>query len=143
MLLSDLVGYTPDQEDALKKIDPTDLCDLRLPYWEEFRQFLWNKDIGTFQKEENVERGNNPVDDCHIHPDPLPNTRSVMIPPETLPNVWGDRRRLKILVRSEYHEAEKAALLANQDNKSIFMVAGQSGIGMRPLPSLHRPGPNI
>jgi hypothetical protein len=133
MLLSDLVDHTPAQRKAISQVNPTDLCDPRLPHWEEFRKSLWNNGIGTFQNEEDVERDNNPVDNCHILPDPLPDTRSVMTPPETLPGAWSDQHSLKILVRSEYHEAEQAALLANEDNRTVFMVAGQSGIGMHPF----------
>jgi hypothetical protein len=80
------------------------------------------------EKLEPVERDDKPVDDDHIFPDRLPPTRSVLIPPETLPKVWGLSSQ-RILVRSEYHEAERAALLANETDKRVFAVTGQPGIG--------------
>jgi hypothetical protein len=58
----------------------------------------------------------------------LPNTQPVVRLPETLPDVWG-LDSSHVLVRSEYEEAEEAALMANASNVDAFLVTGQPGIG--------------
>ena len=93
--------------------------------------------LESLQQEELVQRDDDPVDDYHILPDSLPPTRSVVTPPETLRK----SRKLysrRILVQPEYHETEQAALLANQNNRHVFAVTGQPGIGTRPFLSIPR-----
>ena len=55
-------------------------------------------------------------------------TRPIVEIPETFPNIRG-LDSSKILVRSEYEETEKGALLALADNFHGFIVTGQPGIG--------------
>ncbi len=54
---------------------------------------------------------------------------TIMDLPGSLPDVW-DLQSEKILVRSEYEEAEQAALKANEGNYNAFLVGGQAGIGL-------------
>ena len=68
-----------------------------------------------------------------------PPTQPVVKFPETLPDAWSFDS-LHALVRSEYMEAEAAALAANARGNDAFLVAGQSGIGS-PL-SFSTPSPN-
>ena len=136
MLLSDLVAHAPAQTEAIGQLNPTDLC-APLPQWEEFRESLWGIGLESLQQEELVKRDDDPVDDYHILPDSLPPTRSVLTPPETLRKFWKLYSR-RILVRPEYHETEQAALLANQNNRHVFAVTGQPGIGARPFLSIPR-----
>jgi hypothetical protein len=63
----------------------------------------------------------------------------VKLPP-TLPDVWR-LHSSHLLVRSEYDEAEQAALVANQRNADAFLITGQYGIGSLPL--IHHPHPPI
>lgn len=51
--------------------------------------------------------------------------------PDTLPEAW-DLPNGRILVRSEYHEAERAALSANDVGTSVFMVTGNPEIDLFP-----------
>jgi hypothetical protein len=133
MSLSDLVDYTPAQRQAISQLNPTDLCASGLPEWDRFRETLWGTGLESLQQEELVERDDDPVEDIHILPDSLPTTCSVVTPPEIPPNVWNPFGR-RILVRSEYYEAERAAVLANNEGRDVFVVTGQPGIG--PPPSL-------
>jgi len=57
-----------------------------------------------------------------------PSARPVVKLPETLPYMWNFDSS-HILVRSEYEEAEKAALAAIKDHADALLVIGQSGIG--------------
>jgi len=56
---------------------------------------------------------------------------TIMDLPGSLPDVW-DLQSEKILVRSEYEQAEQAALKANTSKGSYdaFLVGGQAGIGL-------------
>jgi hypothetical protein len=136
MFLSDLVVHVPAQTEAISQLNPTNLCAPGLPYWEELWESLWGIVLESLQQEELVKRDDDPVDDCHILPDSLPPTRSVVTLPEMLLKVWRLRGR-RILVRPEYYETEQAALLANENNRHVFAVTGQPGIGTRPF--LHVP----
>ena len=48
--------------------------------------------------------------------------------PRTMPTDW-DLGTKRVLVRSEYEEAERAALLANAWTRDVFFVTGHPGIG--------------
>jgi hypothetical protein len=92
-----------------------------------FRDSFWGKGLGISQEEENVERGNEPVDLCNIA-DPLPPTRRVIKPSEDVSDTWGSWGQ-RFLVRSEYYETEQAAALASKI-MDVFVVTGQPGIGL-------------
>jgi hypothetical protein len=96
---------------------------------------LWKTDVGLWQREEDVQRGDEPIEDTRILPDVLPSKHLVMTPPDALPDVW-DLHSQRIFVRSEYRETEKAALLANEDDIDVFVITGQPGIGTPPFLSV-------
>jgi hypothetical protein len=98
------------------------------PLWVEFRDSVWNRGLAGLQTREPFERGDDPVEDSKILPDVVPTTRLVANIPEILTNSLGLRKR-RILVRSEYEEAEQAALLAFEEHIDAFAVTGQPGIG--------------
>ena len=128
----DLTGYVHTQEEAIRKLSvhpEKPLCALepRLSFWETFRDSFWGKGLGISQEEENVERGNEPVDLCNIA-DPLPPTRRVIKPSEDVSDTWGSWGQ-RFLVRSEYYETEQAATLASKI-MDVFVVTGQPGIGL-------------
>lgn len=128
MPLSDLAVHIPTQEAAISRFAPalrngTDPC---VP-WKRFKDSLWGNSSHSFLWEEPVKRGTRPVKFVPTVPSP----RDVAVLPSSLPSEW-DIHSSKILVRSEYNEAEKAALLANKPDIDLFMVGGQSGIGLFP-----------
>jgi len=101
--------------------------------WEAFHNSYWGKGLDFLQEKMLVERGENPVEDPTL-PDLFPPTCSVLSPHPILAAAWALSSR-KVLVRSEYYEAEEAALSANEEGKDVFIVTGQPGIG----PSLSLP----
>jgi len=116
----------------LSKRDQISSSMIGLPLWDSFRTSVWGKDRASFQAEELMKR--NHVKDIHpppTPPDSPPFTLSVVTPPKDIPKPWNLSSR-QILVRSDYIEAERAALLASKD-QDIFVVAGQPGIGLFPL----------
>ena len=85
----------------------------------------------TVQEEKQVEKDDDPVEDIHILPDLI---HFVVTPPDTvLLRVWNICAR-KILVCSEYYEAERVVLSADGRGVDAFVVSGQPGID--PSPSL-------
>ena len=83
-----------------------------------------------------TEVSNDRVRDHHT-PDGLPGPCTVATLPESLPDIWGIDSG-KVLVRTDYHEALNAAVLANKALVTVFVVGGQPGTGELPSPfSLH------
>ena len=135
--LCDLRKHSSDQEARIRQLNygfdsETTICAL----WTEFRAELWGRKPVSFQKEEPVE-----IDD----PDPIPNvklpdTHCLATLPKALPSMWGIRSQ-RILVRSEYSEAEREAISAStRQYCKMFIVAGQLGVGtLTPPPFFHRP----
>jgi hypothetical protein len=97
-----------------------------LSSWEAFRASLWGNGLASLEAQKEVGGDDEPLSDA------APAAGLVVKIPETLPHVWhlGSPR---ILVRSEYKEAERAALSANADGIEAFLVTGQPGIGSPPL----------
>ena len=131
MSLEDLRKYIPVQEAAISKLSVLDPEGDDCAEWIPFRDHLWGKPLNTFLvEEEAVERDLKPI---KAVPANLPITRSVAIISPTAPPPWYTSFR-KILVRSEYKEAEEAAVLANRPVTDAFVVCGQPGIGVFPSP---------
>ena len=133
MFLKDLAIHAPAQEKAISQLlNEPPLCSLGpdLSAWSRFRESVWKKSspsgVEPFERKQRIFRGRNAVRDIQ-----LPPTRSVVVSPETLPNVWGLPKR-EILARSEYYEAEATALSHNRKGYSAFVVSGQPGIGPSP-----------
>lgn len=87
------------------------------PSWGTFRNSIWGNAsaLASLGPDIDVEADGEPP-------------RPVVKLPETLPDVFGFESS-HILVRSEYEEAEQAALQALISNAHAFLVFGQSGIG--------------
>jgi len=83
--------------------------------WEEFRKYLWGKGLESLEKQETT---------THSDDDPY----FVMEVPRSLPPIFL-LDSASILVRSEYKEAEQAALSSLESGQSLFLVSGTPGIG--------------
>jgi len=64
----------------------------------------------------------------------LPDDHIVATLPEILPKLGWAIKSKRILVRSEYNEAEQAAVSCSKTDLDAFMVSGQPGIGPPPFP---------
>ena len=134
MLLSDLSKYASDQNKRIAKLPSTAISPAS-SIWEELRSSHWGKPLTSFEKEELLE------DD----PDPAPSLTppanpSILTVAQEQLNEW--RINVpggKLLVRSEYHETERAVLFGSgRDKLNVFLVTGQPGIGsFTPLPTVH------
>ena len=101
--------------------------------WRGFKEPLWGGGLEFLQQPEAVVRDVvDPVEDIHFLPYPPSVSRSIVWLPETLPNVWGLHGQQPILARSEYNEAEDAAVLSSKSNAKMFLVRGRPGIGSFP-----------
>ena len=139
MELKELVEYASDQERTINQLigysgyfaNFEDHGDV--PSWPKFRNFLWGN-VGALaplkaREELEVQRVEVEEDDGMA-----PATQPIV----EIPTVLAKLLYLEsshILVRSEYEEAEQAALVANETGVAAFLVGGQSGIGP-PLSSL-------
>jgi hypothetical protein len=138
MSLSDLVEHTDAQNEAITGVTSglrsgTPWCTA----WDAFRNSFWGADLNTFQRNQQVERDTtDPVSGIELPDDHPIVTLPVGI---TLPWGWGLDIERDFLVRSEYDEAERAAVLSSGEARKVFVVGGQPGIGppwlLLPLPA--------
>ena len=122
MSLRDLVKYISVQEEAIIKLSVLDPEGEDCAQWIPFRDYFLGKD--SFLVDEPVERDDKPLKAVPIDP---PLTRTVTTIHPSISYYMASR---KILVRSEYKEAERAAVLANEPDVEVFVVSGQPGIGL-------------
>ena len=111
MTLEDLVKHVPAQTTKIKQlIDRHDRFSNIGSAWAAFRGSLWGERLGSLEE-------NQPLSNA------TRSTRPVVEVPATFPGIdlMGSP---KILVRSEYEEAEQAVLLANADDVDAFIVTG-------------------
>lgn len=139
MSLEDLTQYASAQTDAINRLISmgrftTGPISAR---WTEFKDSVWKKGLASLEKQELVERDDDPLEDYLISPDAIPPSALTATIPSTLPNVWGSSSQ-RILVRFDYQEAEETALSANGNNKDALLVAGHPGIGLPPSRSTTR-----
>jgi len=152
MSLKDLTDYISEQEKAISELPPKIVSETTLStYWKDFRDSLWGKGLELSQGLEDVQRGLNPVENVA-----LPERHMVATFPVAVPSYWGrlqtsyvtadmgtgagaSTNARKIMVRSEYEEAERAAVSSSEVH-DVFAVCGQPGIGL--FPSLYTV-PNI
>jgi len=133
MSLEDLRDHTAVQEAAIDKLSGLDPKGDACAEWIPFRDHFWGKPLDTFLVEELVERDVKPI---KAVPTNIPFTCSVATISPSVPPPWVMENR-KILVRSEYKEAEEVAVSSvNEPNAHAFVVGGQPGIGMFHLPPL-------
>jgi len=97
-----------------------------LKAWDEFRNSLWGQGLQHLHVPL-TDEARSVVQDPDEIPRPV-----VKVPDEIPPPLYFPSKR--ILVRSEYEEAEQEILLANEDGREVFMVSGNPGIGALPLP---------
>jgi len=137
MSLEDLTQYASTQTDAINRLiqmgrfTTGPISDA----WAEFKESVWKKGLASVERQEPVERDDDPVDEEEAPPDTIPVSALVTPIPASLPKVW-DSYSQRILVRSEYHEAEQTVLSANGNNKAALLIAGQPGIGLLPSRSI-------
>ena len=127
--------YAPVQEKAISKLSVLDPGGEDCVDWIPFRDYFWGKTLDTLFVEEPVERDDKPIKAFPVHP-PLMRTVATIPPHISLPFSFMSQ---KVLVRSEYKEAERAAVLANKPAVQVFVISGQPGIGLPsppPPPSL-------
>ncbi|KAF9647700.1 hypothetical protein BDM02DRAFT_3129593 [Thelephora ganbajun] len=117
----DPVEHSPAQQEAVNKLSgKTNPITL----WGQVREHLWGKGLESFQRREAVRRDDpNPVEDVE-----LPHTHLIATLPEALYRLMGPSNR-QILVRSEYYDAEREAVLSSESHVDAFVVAGIPGIG--------------
>ena len=138
MSLLDLVQYAAGQQQRINRLVfgyilynnfPLNTTDRKHRHWEKFRSSLWQKGFASFEAQERVQRGDNPLGLT------TPETCTVITQPTTMPDAWVFTGESRFLLRFEYYEAEKAVIQANANNKGAFLLSGQRGIGS-PSPSL-------
>jgi len=138
MLPGDLPQHVNIQEDAINRLTEMGhfIGGPTSDAWTEFKESVWGKKLESFQAEKLVKRDTqDPIEDPSIPPDSVSDKTQVMIIPSSMPITWGPSKQL-ILIRSEYEEAEEAALSANRSGRDVFLVTGQPGIGPPPYRSL-------
>jgi hypothetical protein len=104
--------------------------DVPLP-WIEFKESIWGVGSASLATREEVKR-DEPIQDYYL-PDPVPDKTWVVNIPNALPAPWDSSNR-RILVRSEYYEAEQAVLLAEEKPMEAFLFTGHPGIGLSSFP---------
>ena len=139
MSLEDLTTFAPLQT---AKINENAGCfvDAGLP-WTPLKDSLWGKGLAFLKSSPRDLRRIPYIRDADPLPDVIPTTCPVVKIPETMPDLWDLCGQQHLLVRSEYEEAERAALLANLEGHNLFSVTGQPGIGTslsRSIITIHR-----
>jgi len=129
MRLEELSQHTPDQTSKINElvgvpdffIKPTP----RIAAWAQVKDYFWGKELELSQSEAQEAREE---EDDESLPNVGPTTQLVVKIPQAILKIWRPISS-HILVRSEYEEAEQAALKANASGFDAFLVGGQSGIG--------------
>ena len=128
MSLEDLTQHAALQQEKINQLlgankPASRLCFARVKPstspWAALRRSLWGKGLGFLE------------DQTIISHSPPAATRPILEFPRVMRNVWPSASS-RILVRSEYEEAEQAVLSANASGMEAFLVAGHPGIGSLP-----------
>ena len=137
MSLEDLTQHASTQTDAINRLIQMGRFTTGpvSNTWTEFKESVWKKGLASVEVQEPVERDDDPIDDYDLPEDTLPVSTLVAPIPGSLPNVWHSYSQ-RILVRSEYQEAEQTVLSANEENKDALLIAGHPGIGLLPSHSI-------
>jgi hypothetical protein len=114
------------QIDRLLKSGHFSTSGIPLP-WIKFKKSFWGVGSTSLATQEEVKR-DEPVEDYDL-PDTVPDKTWVAKIPDGLSAPW-ESSGGRILVRSEYHEAERAAMLADREGVEAFLVTGHPGIGL-------------
>ena len=134
--MEELKAHVPDQTLKINRLIDCFVEDKKNSSWVTFRNSVWGiasaSEPSEWQGLEVQQEVGMDIDvDATGGGKPTgaaPSARPVVKLPETLPHMWGFDSS-HILVRSEYEEAEKAALVAIKGHADAFLVIGQSGIG--------------
>jgi hypothetical protein len=135
--LKSLQRYASHQTDLINSLpskcfrDPSGIFD-----WAVVLKATWGKGLDSYDATEKVERGSDVIDGSLVLPNIVPNDRDVMLIPEVAMRSWSSNPKYKkILIRSEYKEAEEFALTTcgMAEAPQAFVVVGQSGIGFSPF----------
>ena len=125
MSLQDLEEHIPAQEKAISEASSGFKPVSTWPdVWVGFRDSLWGKPIESFEKAPVERDESDPVAEVA-----LPDKYFVVTFPGAIlgiPWTFGCER---VLVRSEYREAEQAVVLSSSSNCNVFAVAAQPGVG--------------
>jgi len=126
MSLQDLDEHIPVQEKAINEASSGFKPVSTWPdVWVGFRDSLWGKPIESFEEGVPVERDrSDPVAEVA-----LPDKHFVVTFPEAILGIPWTLGCERILVRSEYREAEQAIVSSSNSDCNVFVVAGQPGIG--------------
>lgn len=128
IMARDLVRHVSVQEDAIRKassgFNSVSISDI-LDRWNEFRKHLWGKGEEAFQKVKLVKRDKfDLVNDVEL-PD-----RHLVATTLGLSDLW-DLEIPQFLVRSEYTEAEQAAVsMCGESDREMIVITGRPGIGL-------------
>ena len=125
--LEGLTKFKLDQEGKINQLFEdgncfVDLVDVNSPRsWVKFRNSLWGN-VRALEPLEGMDVEVKEGDKTTLAAQP------VVEIPKTIPDTLG-LDSSNILVRSEYAEAEQAALVANKKGFEAFLIGGQAGIG--------------
>lgn len=89
------------------------------------------------EAQEPVVRDDHPITNNYLLYDTISDTALVATIPDTVPNVWHSSSQ-RILVRSDYLEAEHTVLATSDDGMDASLVTAQPGIGPSPSHSIIR-----
>ena len=124
MSLDDLCPFANEQQKAITAAS-SGFTPRNDPSWTTFRNSLWQENAQPSQEMKSVERDRvDPVADVQ-----LPPLHLVAEVPSILCNLFNIESD-KLLVRSEYEEAERAAVLSCMTGTRVFVVGGTPGIGL-------------
>ena len=124
--LNDLTQHIEIQNQAIKNLPPEAIVPSNS--WADFRTEFWGKPLASLETLETVDRGEDPVEDNVLPEKPPSGFFPVIAAPKTAPRALG-LDSSKIVVRSEYDEAERAAVLSVNSGIKLFVAAGTPGIG--------------
>jgi len=136
--LKSLQHHAPSQEDLIRSLSehPTQYYFRAVDdeNWEVFWKEAWGRELDSLDRLEKVERGSDPVNNFTFPLGAAPTHRQVMVAPKIMHRLWSIKPRYKkILIRSEYKEAEQFALSTCDTASNVLAIIGQPGIGPSPL----------
>ena len=134
--LNDLTRHIKIQNEAIESLPPEAIFPS--DSWAKFRGEFWGKPLVSLEMSETVDRGEDPVEDDVLLEKPPSGSFPVIAAPKFTPTALGIASS-KIVVRSEYDEAERAAILSLKSGVRLFVATGTPGIGIIPFPTVdHR-----
>jgi len=122
MPLDDLTVHVDEQEKAIRELPKgTSFEDGPYTTWKRIRASLWGAGLHISERTQHVVERDNTIPVGAVT---LPKEHTVATFPEGLFSKISN-----ILVRSEYFEAEREAVLSSE-SLNMFVVSGQPGVGL-------------